>query len=151
MGGHLKWLIGISFIASAATTTSTMGAVGSIIYVFPMLLSIQYCSVLYSLFISAITVMGTFIPLLLSSFLANYDLNVVKLLPGTMLQVTSTLEASLGPGFLNEAGTKVNEIFSIFLPIILLVSIIAVVTVRITSAIRKMLLDQYHQFQNTRE
>ena len=151
VGGHLKWLIGISFIASAATTTSTMGAVGSIIYVFPMLLSIQYCSVLYSLFISAITVMGTFIPLLLSSFLANYDLNVVKLLPGAMLQVTSTLEASLGPGFLNEAGTKVNEIFSIFLPIILLVSIIAVVTVRITSAIRKMLLEQYHQFQNTRE
>ena len=96
VGTHLKWVIGISFIVSAATTTSTMGAAGSIIYVFPMLLSIQYCSFLYSLFISAITVMGAFVPLLLSSHLSYYNLNVVKMAPGTVLQVTKTLEASLG-------------------------------------------------------
>ncbi len=151
VGNHLKWIIGIGFIVSAVVTTSTMGAAGSIIFVFPMLLSIQYCSVLYSLFISAVTIMGTFVPLLLSSHLSNYDLNVIKLVPGAAVEITSTLESSLGSGVINVAGTKVNEIFSIFLPIILFVIIIAVVTVGITSAIRKNLLDQYHQFQNTRE
>ena len=151
VGDHLKWIIGISFIVSAVTTTSTMGAAGSIIYVFPMLLSIQYCSVLYSLFISAITVMGTFVPLLLSSHLSNYDLNVIKLVPGSVIRVTSTLEASLEPGIIHEAGTKINELLSLFLPIILFVSIIAIVTVGITNVIRKNLLEQYHQFQNTRE
>ena len=151
VGKHLKWIIGIGFIVSAITTTSTMSVSGSIIYVFPMLLSIQYCSVLYSLFISTITVMGAFAPLLLSSHLSNFDLNVVKLLPGTVIEVTSTLEASLGPGIINEAGTKINELLSTFLPMILFVNIIAVVTVSITSAIRKNLLEQYHQFQTTRE
>ena len=151
VGEHLKWIIGIGFIITAVTTTSTMGAAGSMIFVFPMLLSIQYCSVLYSLFISTITVMGTFVPLLLSSHLSNYDLNVVKLIPGAVLEVTSTLEASLEPAIMNVAGTKINELLSIFLPMILFVSIIAVVTVSITAAIRKSLLDQYHQFQTTRE
>lgn len=151
VGSHLKWLIGISFIVSAVTATSTMGAAAGIIFVFPMLLSIQYCSVLYSLFISAFTIMGSFVPLLLSSHLSNYDLNVVKLIPGTVVEVTSTLEASLGAGLINEAGTKINELHSVFMPIILFVSIIAVVTVSITRAIRKNLLEQYHQFQNTRE
>ena len=151
VGKHLKWIIGIGFIISAVATTSTMGAAGGIIFVFPMLLSIQYCSVLFSLFISAITIMGTFVPLLLSSHLANYDLNVVRLVPGAMVEVTSTLEASLGSGIINEAGTKINELLSISLPIILFVNIFAVVTVSITSAIRKSLLEQYHQFQTTRE
>ena len=150
-GSQLKWIIGIGFIVAAVTTTSTMGAAGSVIYVFPMLLSIQYCSVLYSLFISAITIMSTFVPPLLSSYLFNYDLNVVRLIPGSVIRVTSTLEASLEPAVINEAGTKINELLSIFLPVILFVSIIAVVTVSITSAIRKNLLEQYHQFQNTRE
>ena len=151
VGTHLKWVIGISFIVSAATTTSTMGAAGSIIYVFPMLLSIQYCSFLYSLFISAITVMGAFVPLLLSSHLSYYDLNVIKMAPGTVLQVTKTLEASLGPEIIDEAGTKMNELLSVFLPIILLVNIAAAVSISITAAIRKSLLQQYHQFQITRE
>ena len=151
VGNRLKWVIGISFIVSAATTTSTMGAAGSIIYVFPMLLSIQYCSFLYSLFISAITVMGAFVPLLLSSHLSYYNLNVVKMAPGTVLQVTKTLEASLGPEIIDEAGTKMNELLSVFLPIILLVSIAAAVSISITAAIRKSLLQQYHQVQITRE
>ena len=151
VGSHLKWMIGIGFILSAVTATSTMGAAGSIIYVFPMLLSIQYCSVLYSLFISVVTVMGAFVPPLLSSQLFNYDLNVVRLIPGSIIEVTSTLEASLGAGIINETGTKINELLSVFLPIILFVGIIAVVTVGITSAIRKNLLEQYHLFQNTRE
>ena len=151
VGEHLKWIIGISFIVSAVTTTSTMGAAGGIIFVFPMLLSIPYCSVLYSLFISAVTIMCTFVPPLLSAYLSNYDLNVVKLVPGSVIEISSTLEASLQPGILNVTGTKVNELLSIFLPMILFVTIIAVVTVSITSAIRKNLLEQYHQFQTTRE
>ena len=151
VGSHLKWIIGIGFIVSAVTTTATMGAVGSIIYIFPMLLSIQYCSVLYSLFISAFTVMGTFAPLLLASRLSNFDLNVVRVIPGAVIEVTSTLEASLGPEVINEAGTKINELFSVFLPMILFVNVIAVLTVSITGAIRKNLLEQYHQFQTTRE
>ena len=105
IGTYLKWLIGIGFIASAIGTTASMGAVGSIIFVFPILLSIQYCSVLYSLFISVVTIMGTFAPLLLASHLSNYDLNVVRLVPGAVIQVSSTLEASLGSGIINEAGT----------------------------------------------
>ena len=151
IGRYLKWIVGISFIVSAASTTSTMGAAGSIIFVFPMLLSIQYCSVLYSLFISAITIMGTFVPLLLSSHLYNFDLNVIKLVPGSVIEVSSTLEASLAPGMINIPGTKINELLSVYFPIILFVSIIAVMTVGITSAIRKNLLEQYHVFQNTRE
>ena len=151
VGNHLKWIIGLSFIVTAVTTTSTLGAVGSIIFVLPMLLSIPYCSVLYSLFISAITIMGAFVPLLLSSHLSNFDLNVVRLIPGAMIEAASTLEASLGPGTINEAGTKMNELLSISLPMILLINVIAVVTVSITHAIRRILLEQYHQFQNTRE
>ncbi len=151
VGSYLKWMIGIGFIVSAVTTTSTMGAAGSVIFVFPMLLSIQYCSVLYSLFISAITIMSTFVPPLLSSYLSNYDLNVIRLIPDSVIRVASTLKVSLEPGVINETGTKINELLSIFLPVILFVSIIAIVTVSITSAIRKNLLEQYHQFQNTRE
>jgi hypothetical protein len=71
--------------------------------------------------------------------------------PGTVLQVTKTLEASLGPEIIDEAGTKMNELLSVFLPIILLVSIAAAVSISITAAIRKSLLQQYHQFQITRE
>jgi len=151
VGNHLKWVIGVSFVASAAITTATLGAPGAIIFVFPLLLSIPYCSVLYSIFISVVTVMGAFIPLLLSAFLFHYDLNVVRLAPGTVIEVTSTLEAALGTVAINEAGTKVNELLSMFLPVVVLVIISAVVTVSITSAVRKMLLEQYHQFQTTRE
>lgn len=151
VGNHLKWIIGIGFILSAVTTSSTMGAVGSIIFAFPILLSIQYCSVLYSLFISAVTVVGTFVPLLLSARLANYDLNVVRLAPGAVIQVSSTLEDALNDGLINETETKINELLAVFLPMILLVIVIAIVTVVTTSAIRKNLLEQYHQFQNTRE
>ena len=151
IGNRLKWVIGIGFIVSAITTTSTLGAVGSVIYVFPMLLSIQYCSVLYSLFISAVTVMGAFAPLLLSSSLFNFDLNVVRLIPGSAVEVASTLEAALGPGVINEAGTKASEVLTTYLPLILFINIIAVVTVSVTSAIRKSLLEQYHHFQTTRE
>lgn len=150
-GSQLKWIIGISFVFSAVVTTSTMGPVGSIIFVFPMLLSIQYCSFLYSLFLSGITVMGTFVPLLLSSRLGNFDLNVVRLAPGTVLEVSSTLEAALAAGAIQEAGTKINELLSIFLPMILIINIVAVITVIITGAIRKSLLEQYRLFQTTRE
>ncbi len=150
-GTWLKWCIGIGFIALAIGATASVGAVGSIIFVFPMLLSIQYCSVLYSLFISAVTIMGTFAPLLLASHLSNYDLNVIRLVPGAVIEVSSTLEASLGSGIINVAGTKLNELLSVFLPMLLLINIIAVVTVTVTGAIRRSLLEQYHQFQNTRE
>ena len=150
VGNHLKWAVGIGFIAAAVTTTSTMGAAGSILFVFPLLMSVQYCSVLYSLFISAVTVMSTFIPLLLSARLSNYDLNVARLLPGAVIGEASTLEAALGP-VLDPRATKVNELLSVFLPMILFVILIAVVTVLITAAIRKSLLQQYHQFQITRE
>ena len=95
--------------------------------------------------------MSTFVPMLLSSRLSNYDLNVVRFVPDTVIKITSTLEASLEPGIINAAGTKLNELLSTFLPVLLFLNIIAVVTVSITAAIRKNLLEQYHQFQNTRE
>ena len=151
VGNHLKWIIGISFVVSAAITTSTLGAVGCMIYMIPLLLSIPYCSVLYSVFISVITVMGSFIPLLMTAFMSNYDLNVVRFAPGTVIEVTSTLEKAIDTVVVNNAGTKVNELLAVFLPGVALVIISAVVTVSITSAVRKMLLEQYHQFQTTRE
>ena len=40
-GSFLKWMIGISFVLSAVATTSTMGVGGSILFVLPILLSIQ--------------------------------------------------------------------------------------------------------------
>ena len=150
-GKHLKWILGISFVASAAITTSTLGIVGSIIYLFPLLLSIQYCSMIFSLFISVITVMGTFIPLLLTVYMSNYDLNVVRLAPGTVIEVTSTLEAALDTVPVNATATKINELLAVLLPGAALVIIAAVVTVIITGAIRKIVLEQYHQFQTTRE
>ena len=42
VGNHLKWILGVSFVVSAAVTTSTLGAVGSMIYIFSLLLSIPY-------------------------------------------------------------------------------------------------------------
>ena len=151
VGNHLKWILGISFVVSAAITTSTLGAVGSMIFVFPLLLSISYCSVLYSVFISVVTVMGNFIPLLLTAFMSNYDLNLVRLAPGTVIEVTSTLEAALYTVSVNDVSTKINEILAVFLPGVVLIIIVAVATVSITAAVRKMLLEQYHQFQTTRE
>ena len=151
VGNRLKWVIGIGFIVSAILTTSTVGPVGSILFVFPMLLSIPYCSFLYSLFISAVTIVGTFVPLLVSSYMANYDLNVVRLVPDAVIQVASTLEASIGPEIIQETGTKINELLTTALPMILFVNVIAVVTVSITAAVRKSLLQQYRQFQTTRE
>ena len=150
-GNHLKWVIGVSFVVSAAITTSTLGAVGCMIYIIPLLLSIPYCSVLYSVFISVVTVMGTFIPLLLSAFLSNYDLNVIRLAPGTVIEVTSTLEAALKTVAVNDAATKMNELTAVLLPGVVMVIIMAVATVSITAAGRRILLEQYHQFQNTRE
>ena len=150
-GKHLKWIIGISFVVSAAVTTSTLGIVGSIIYLFPLLFSIQYCSMIYSLFISVVTVMGTFIPLLLTVYMSNYDLNVVRRAPGTVIEVTSTLEAALDTVAVNATGTKINELLAVLLPGATLIIIAAVVTVIITAAIRKIVLEQYHQFQTTRE
>lgn len=150
-GKHLKWILGISFVVSAAITTSTLGMVGSMIYLFPLLLSIQYCSMIFSLFISVIAVMGTFIPLLITVYMSNYDLNVVRLAPGTVIEVTSTLEAALDTVPVNATATKINELLAVLLPGAALVIIAAVVTVIITGAIRKIVLEQYHQFQTTRE
>ena len=151
VGNHLKWVIGVSFVVSAAITSSTLGVPGAIIFIFPLLLSIPYCSFLYSLFISAVTIVGTFVPLLVSSYMANYDLNVVRLVPGAVIRVASPLEASIGPELIQETGTKINELLTTALPMILFVNVIAVVTVSITAAVRKSLLQQYRQFQTTRE
>jgi len=150
-GKYLKWVLGVSFVASAAITTSTIGAVGGIIFVFPLLLSIPYCSVLFSVFMSVIAVMGTFIPLLLSSYLTYYDINVLRLAPGTVIKVTSTLGEAIDIASVDEAGTKINELLAVSLPVLVLTVIAAVVIVIITAAVRKMLLEQYHQFQTTRE
>ena len=147
----LKWVLGISFVVSAITTTSTMGVSGSILFILPMLLSVQYCSLFYSVFMSVITVMGSFVPLLLTSFLDYYDLNVIKIKTGSVVNISTTLEAALRPEIIDEAGTKVNEMLAIFLPAILFVIIIAVVTCIITHTLRKNILEQYRQFQNTRE
>ena len=150
-GNHLKWIIGSSFVVSAAVTTSTLGAVGSMIYIFPLLISISYCSVLYSLFVSVVTVMGSFIPLLLTAFMSNYDLNVVRFAPGTVIEITSTLEAALYTADVNEMGTKINQLLAVFVPGVVLIIIVSVATVSITAAVRRILLEQYHHFQNTRE
>ena len=150
-GNHLKWIIGSSFVVSAAVTTSTLGAVGSMIYIFPLLISISYCSVLYSLFVSVVTVMGSFIPLLLTAFMSNYDLNVVRFAPGTVIEIASTLEAALYTADVNEMGTKINQLLAVFVPGVVLIIIVSVATVSITAAYRRILLEQYHQFQNTRE
>ena len=147
----LKWMLGISFVVSAITTTSTMGVSGSILFILPMLLSVQYCSLFYSVFMSVITVMGTFVPLLLTSFLSFYDLNVIIMKPGSVITIDTTLEAALKPELIDEAGTKVNELVAVFLPAILFVIIIAVLTCIITHTYRKNILEQYRQFQNTRE
>ena len=151
VGNHLKWILGVSFVVSAAVTTSTLGAVGSMIYIFSLLLSIPYCSVLYSVFISVVTVMGSFIPLLMTAFMSNYDLNVVRIAPGTVIEVTSTLEATLDTVAVNDAGTKINELTAVLLPGVVMIIIMAVATVSITAAVRRILLEQYHQFQITRE
>lgn len=151
VGSALKWIIGISFVISAIVTTSTMGVGGSVLLVFPMLLSIQYCSLLYSIFISVITLMGSCVPLLLTSFMSFYDLNVIKLIPGSVLKINTTLEEAIKPEIIDVAGTKVNELLAIIFPVILVVIIIAVVTCIITHSIRKNILEQYRKFQNTRE
>ena len=150
-GDWLKWILGISFVISAIVTTSTMGLGGSILFILPILLSVQYCSLFYTVFMSVITVMGSFVPLLLTSFLTFYDLNVIRLIPGSVVKVNTTLEAALTPEIIDEAGTKINELLAIFLPAILFVIIIAVVAGIITHTLRKNILEQYRQFQNTRE
>ncbi|MBO7676830.1 MAG: hypothetical protein J6S49_04895 [Erysipelotrichaceae bacterium] len=151
MGSYLKWMIGISFIVTAVLTTSTMGVGGSILFVLPILLSVQYCSMIYSIFMSVITVLGCFVPLLFASLFSFYDLNVVKLIPGSVIEVNTTLERSLRPEIIDVPGTKINELLAIFLPAMLFVVIIGVVTCIISYYIRKNILEQYRNFQNTRE
>ena len=80
-GDMIKWVLGITFVITAATTTSTMGVSGCILFILPLLLSVQYCTLFYSVFMSVITLMGTFVPLLLTSFLSLYGLNVIRLKP----------------------------------------------------------------------
>ena len=150
-GIYLKWMTGVSFVISAVFTTSTLGLGGSILFVLPILLSVQYCSLLYSIFISVITVLGSFIPLLLTSFVSFYDLNVIKLFPGSVITIDKTLEGSLRPEIIDIAGTKINEMLAIFLPAILFLIIVAIVTCVITSDFRKYLLEQYRAFQNSKE
>ena len=150
-GDYLKWMIGISFIISAITTTSTMGVGGSILFVLPILLSVQYCSLIFSIFMVVITVIGSFVPLLLTSFFSFYDLNVIRLIPGSAIEINTTLESSLKPEIIDIAGTKINELLAVFLPAMLFVIIVGVVTCVITYSIRKNMLEQYRNFQNTRE
>ena len=150
-GDSLKWMLGVSFVISAVVTTSTLGLSGSILFILPILLSVQYCSLFYSLFMSVITVMGSFVPLLLSSYLSYYDLNVIKMIPGSVVEVGTTLETALSPEIVDEAGTKVNEILAVFLPAISLVIIVAIVSCFITYAFRRIILEQYRHFQTTRE
>ena len=150
-GNFLKWMIGISFVLSAVATTSTMGVGGSILFVLPILLSIQYCSLIFSIFTSVVTVLGSFIPLLLTSFLSFYDLNVIKLLPGSVVKIETTLEKALTPEIINIPGTKLNELLAIFLPAMLFVVIVGFVACIITYFIRKNILEQYRNYQNTRE
>ena len=151
VGNMLKWMIGISFVISAIATTSTMGVGGSVLLILPLLLSIQYCSLLYSIFISVITLMGSCVPLLLTSFMSFYDLNVNKLIPGSVMKIDTTLEKAILPEYIDVAGTKVNELLAIILPVIFFVIIIAIVACVITHSIRKNILEQYRHFQNTRE
>ena len=108
-GDMIKWVLGITFVVTAATTTSTMGVSGSILFILPLLLSVQYCTLFYSVFMSVIAVMGSFVPLLLTSYLSFYDLNVIRLDPGSVLKIDTTLEAALRPEIVDAAGTKVNE------------------------------------------
>ncbi len=152
-GIYLKWLIGICFVISAVTTTSTLGLGGSLLFVFPILLSVQYCSLQYSIFMSVITIMGSFIPLLLTSFIDLYDLNVIKLIPGSVIKIDRTLELALilHPEIIDTPGTKINEMLAIFLPAILFLIFVAVVTCIITKDFRKHLLEQYRAFQNSKE
>ena len=151
VGSFIKWAIGLTFVLTAVTTTSTLGVGGSILFVLPVLLSVQYCSLTYSIFMSVIALLGSFIPLLLTSFLSFYDLNVIKLVPGSTIKIATTLESSLRPEIIDEAGTKLNELLAIFLPAMSFVVIIAVITCIITHSFRKILLEQYRDFQNTRE
>ena len=58
--------------------------------------------------------MGTFVPLLLTSFLTFYDLNVIIMKPGSVITIDTTLEAALKPELIDEAGTKVNELLAVF-------------------------------------
>ena len=150
-GKYFKWMIGISFIISAITTTSTMGVGGSILFVLPIVISVQYCSLIYSIFMSVITVLGSFVPLLLTSFLSFYELNVIKLVPGSVIEITSTLERSLKPEIIDIPGTKINELLAVFLPAMMFVNIVGFVTCIITYYVRKYILEQYRAFQNTRE
>lgn len=95
--------------------------------------------------------MGSCVPLLLTSFMSFYDLNVIKLIPGSVLKIETTLEEAIKPELIDVAGTKVNELLAIIFPVILVVIIIAIVTCIITHSIRKNILEQYRKFQNTRE
>ena len=67
------------------------------------------------------------------------------------VKIDTILEDSLVPEVIDVAGTKINELIAIIMPVILFVIIIAVVTCVITSTIRKNILEQYRHFQNTRE
>lgn len=151
IGNFLKWMIGVSFILAAITTTATLGVGGSILFVLPILLSVQYCSMLFSIFMSVVTVLGTFVPLLMASFFSFYDLNVIKLIPGSVIEIGANLETSLKPEVIDIAGTKSNELLAIFLPAMLFVIIVGIVTCIIAYFIRKNILEQYRRFQNTRE
>lgn len=151
VGSFIKWAIGLTFVLTAVTTTSTLGVGGSVLFVLPVLLSVQYCSLIYSIFMSVIALLGSFIPLLLTSFLSFYDLNVIRLVPGSTIKIATTLESSLRPEIIDKAGTKLNELLAIFLPTMSFVVIIAVITCIITHSFRKILLEQYRHFQNTRE
>ena len=151
VGNSLKWIIGVSFLFTAVTATSTMGISGCILFVFPMLLSMQYGSLMFSIFMSVITFLGTFIPLLLTSFLDFYELNVIKVIPGSVITVSTTLENSLRPEIIDVAGTKVNELLAVFLPAMLFVTFVGIVACINTYYFRKNILEQYRNFQNTRE
>ena len=87
----------------------------------------------------------------MTSFLSFYDLNVIKLIPGSVIEVGTTLERSLRPEIIDINGTKINELLAIFLPAMLLVIIVGIMACFITSYIRKNILEQYRAFQNTRE
>lgn len=151
LGKAIKWVLACSYLLAAVVSISLLGPTVSLVLIIPILTSIPYCSFIFTFAVSAFTLLGTFAPILLSSYLNFFDLNVIELYDGSIIKILGTLESSINTGAIDITATKVNEIIAIYLPIVALVILIAFISCFVTKSLRERLLQQYSAYRNSRE
>lgn len=146
-------LFGIWLIVLMLAVTFIDSSV-SLLYAIPVILAIQYSSVIFTLFVSLVNIVFAFFPYIINTYRNAYPLDFIVLEPGTTIQMTGasldeTVNAlSIG---IERSETIMNMLSYGYLTTALLLVIISAIAVSATNYDRKAILGQYNKSRNSVE